>query len=98
MKFEWDENKNRHNQERHFLHFDDAKEIFNNPTISIIDARRDYGEVRYIDIGVVEFEGFSAIITIVYTKRRDVIRIISARKANKKERKMYNEYIKKRIT
>ncbi len=86
MKFEWDENKNKSNQEKHGIDFNDAKEVFSdeNRTISQ-DNRTNYGEKRWITIGKM----YKAIIVVIYTIR-NATRIISARMANKKEREKYN--------
>ncbi len=51
------------------------------------DTRKDYGETRYIGIGKV----VEKIIIVVYTMRKTIIRLISARKANKKEKQIYYE-------
>lgn len=56
-----------------------------------IDNRRDYGEIRKISIGPIN----SHICVVVYTDREDNIRIISARRANQRERRRYYEYIEK---
>lgn len=88
-KFEWDEVKNKKNQEKHGIRFEDILEVFDYPMLTRVDDRYDYGEVRYIGIGKNQIAVF---FTIVYTKREARIRIISARKANKKERKMYGNY------
>lgn len=86
MAFEWDENKNESNQEKHGIDFDDAKEVFKdeNRTKSE-DDRKNYGEKRWITIGKM----YKAIVLVVYTMRDTAIRIISARMANKKERNQY---------
>lgn len=88
-KFEWDEGKNSTNQAKHGIRFEDILEVFDYPMLTKVDDRFDYGEVRYIGIGKNQIAVF---FTIVYTKREPKIRIISARKANKKERKLYGNY------
>ncbi len=86
MKFEWDENKNKSNRKKHGIDFNDAKEVFKDPNrTNSEDNRQDYGEKRWITIGKM----YKVIIVVVYTIR-DATRIISARMANKKERKHYN--------
>ena len=85
MKFEWDKNKNRSNQEKHGIDFNDAKEVFNDANrTNSEDNRYDYGEKRWITIGKM----YKAIIVVVYTIRK-ATRIISERMANKKERQEY---------
>ncbi|RLD66715.1 MAG: BrnT family toxin [Bacteroidetes bacterium] len=86
MTFEWDENKNKSNIEKHGIDFNDAKEVFkdiNKKTSP--DLRIDYGEDRWIAIGQV----VDTIIVVVFTVRNMVYRIISARYAKKKERNDY---------
>ena len=87
MEFEWDENKNKSNQEKHGLDFNDAKEVFNDENSKVSqDLRKDYGEYRWKIIGKI----YGSIISVIYTFRNKGIRIISARKASKKERDEYN--------
>jgi len=88
--FEWDDEKNLANIEKHGIDFDTAKRIFEGQTLTIIDDRFDYGEVREISIGMVD--GI-AILTVAHTDREDKIRIISARRANQKERAHYEQEI-----
>ncbi len=86
-KFEWDENKNKSNIDKHDISFDDAKAIFDDPKhLETEDTRKDYGENRFIIIGKVR----NAILTVVYTIRDTAKRLISARRSNKKERESYN--------
>jgi uncharacterized protein len=86
MRFEWDENKNNINILKHGIDFRDAKNAFEYPIIVKEDIRHEYGEKRFIAIGLLLPE---YIIVIVYTTRDLVIRIISARLANKKEKHIY---------
>ena len=90
MALEWDNNKNIINIEKHWIDFFNADKIFQNPIITKIDDRADYQEKRWIGIGKLE----QIIVVLVYTKRGKNIRIISIRKANKIERKIYNEQFK----
>ncbi|MGK7927167.1 MAG: BrnT family toxin [Spirulina sp.] len=48
MEFEWDIDKNKANQRKHKISFEEAAEIFRYPTYEIVDTRVDYGETRYI--------------------------------------------------
>ncbi len=88
MEFEWDHNKNQINIRKHDIDFIDAAKIFKDVNFIVNeDARRDYGETRYQIIGAVDPYG---VLLVVYTERHEnVIRIISARKADKKERLLY---------
>lgn len=91
MNFDWDENKNTINISKHGIDFNDIPEAFDNEMLIKKDEREDYGEDRFIGIGKI----MSVEIVIVWTIRGDKIRIISARQANKKERKIYNDKINK---
>lgn len=90
-KFEWDENKNRINIEKHGISFSTAQRIFENPVWSWHDNRYDYGENRFISIGVVD--GLE-VLTVVHTDRNGRKRLISARFASQKERTLYYEKIR----
>ncbi len=94
MEFEWDEKKNKANIRRHGISFELASIIFNDFVISRWDKRSYGGEEREISYGRIRGE---RIIVVVHIDRGEKIRIISARKANKKERKIYyDNYYKKR--
>lgn len=94
MQFEWDEIKNVANIKKHGISFEEAKAIFDDVVFTSIDERFDYEEIREISIGTIESV---VIVTVVHTDRGKVTRIISARKATKKERKKYYEYRAKTI-
>jgi uncharacterized DUF497 family protein len=86
MRYSWDERKNRSNIARHGIAFDDAKGIFEGPTVEKVDDRFDYGEVRVYAVGLVN--GLE--ITVVYTdKDDDERRIISAWRAEPHERRYF---------
>jgi uncharacterized DUF497 family protein len=87
MNFEWNEIKNETNIKRHGIDFQDAYLIFGYPIIIKTDSRKDYGEQRLIGLGLL----FEVEIVIVFTKRGGNIRVISIRRANKNERKIYQE-------
>ncbi len=89
MEFEWDIEKDQLNQKKHRISFEEAADIFRYPTYEIVDDRVDHGETRYIAIGN---NSQMTIITVVYTEREGRIRLISARRANKQERKLYYDY------
>lgn len=89
MQFEWDENKNRLNIQKHGIDFNDAIEIFKHPLLSLEDNREYYAEERWLGIGWIK----NMMGVVIYTERTgDVIRIISARKATKKEVHYYEQY------
>lgn len=82
--FEWDEHKNKLNQQKHKIAFEDATDVFND-TDRLQYASDKQGETRYLTIG----KAFQAIISVVYTMRGLLIRIISARRASQDERRAY---------
>ncbi|MFQ5343025.1 MAG: BrnT family toxin [Anaerolineae bacterium] len=74
------------NIRNHSIDFADAPTIFNGPMLIELDEREDDGEDRWIGIGILR----NIVAVVVFTEpRQDTIRIISARKANKHERKRY---------
>jgi hypothetical protein len=93
MTFEWDEDKNRINIGKHGVSFETAMRIFEGPVLSWIDDRKEYGEVRLRSIGQVD--GVT-ILAVIHTDRSGKTRIISARPADRTERKRYEETIQKR--
>ena len=90
MQFEWDENKNQLNQQKHGISFEEAKEIFYDTVFTSVSEKIDYGEIREISIGRIQSV---LIVAVVHTNRNGKVRIISARKATPKERRKYNEYL-----
>jgi uncharacterized DUF497 family protein len=68
---------------------DQAAAIFTGPTLEAQDNRRDYGEVRVQAIG----RAGDDILSVVYSDRGEVRRIISARLSNRKERKLWQSFI-----
>ncbi|MGM3307540.1 BrnT family toxin [Anabaena sp. WFMT] len=90
MQFEWDEAKNLENIRKHQIDFADVPEMFDSPMLIEEDERFDYGEERWLGIG---FLG-NGVAVVVWTERQgDVIRIISARRANRYERKKFEQYL-----
>ena len=86
MKFDWDDDKAAINLIRHNITFEMAALVFLDESRLIAhDNRFDYGEERMITMGHID----NRLHVIVYTEREDVIRIISARKANKREQERY---------
>jgi uncharacterized DUF497 family protein len=86
MKYEWDENKSRLNKEKHGIDFNAATNLWNDKDrIEIQTTFPD--EDRSILIAKIENKLWAAI----YTKRNDVIRIISVRRARKKETMLYEQ-------
>ena len=93
MQFEWDENKNAVNLKKHGISFGRASTIFDGFVLSRIDNWFYPGEERDISIGMIEG---GRVVVIVHVERNSKIRIISARKATKKERKLYYVYYHKK--
>lgn len=81
MQFEWDEAKHRQNLAQRGIGFDDGAMIFASEVVEHVDDRRDYGELRIRAIGM----SGDGLLHLVYTRRGDVRRIISVRRANRKE-------------
>ncbi|MBD2250149.1 BrnT family toxin [Nostoc parmelioides] len=90
MRFEWDEAKNLENIRKHEIDFADVPEMFESSMFVELDDRFDYGEDRWLGIG---FLG-NGIAVVVWTERQnEVIRIISARRANRYERQRFEQYL-----
>jgi len=85
MKFEWDENKRKLNLAKHGIDFKDAQQIFDGITFTFQDERYNYGEDRYITVGMLR----GTVVIAAHTERNDVIRLISVRKATKNEQKLF---------
>jgi uncharacterized protein len=87
-EFQWDDAKAAQNYAKHGVSFEAAKAVFKDPfAIEYLDDREDYGEERFIIIGLVE----SRLLFVAYTMRDEVIRIISARAAVPFEKREYHE-------
>jgi len=93
MKYEWDENKNKLNQQKHGISFEEAKEVFKDALqISKLDHRFNDFEERWITIGTTSKQKILVVANLFFTDDgEEIIRIISARKANKKERESYEK-------
>jgi uncharacterized DUF497 family protein len=86
MKFEWEERNSLACFRIRGFYFHLAAKVFGDPQRKVkLDSRFIYGEDRYLALGRVD----DRVLTIVYTMRNDAIRIISARKANSREVKKY---------
>jgi uncharacterized protein len=91
MIFEWDDAKSQRNLLERGFGFDHAAAIFSGLTLEARDSRRDYGEVRVQAIGCVGDD----ILYVVYSDRNEVRRVISARLANKKERRLWQSFVER---
>jgi uncharacterized DUF497 family protein len=84
--FEWDQAKAAANSADHGVSFETARAVFKDPfAIERLDDRENYGEERFILIGM----GEGAVLTIVYAQRAGRYRLISARRATKHEQDDY---------
>jgi uncharacterized protein len=93
MLFEWDEAKSRRTFRQRGFGFDYAAGIFGDLTLEKRDDRREYGEIRMQAIGRIGND----ILFVVYTDRGEVRRIISARRANRKERRLWHSFAERWI-
>ena len=85
MGFQWDADKSAANESKHGITFLQAAQIFRGPVLKRPDDRKDYGEQRFIALGACDGE----VLRVVFTERDGDIRLISAWKAGKHDRKKY---------
>ena len=91
MKITWDSVKAKSNRLKHRVFFSEVEPVFYDPhTISLEDPDSE-GEARHIVIGR---DVLGRVVVVIYTYRDSVIRLISARKASKTERNMYEKGIR----
>lgn len=89
MQFVWDENKNRANQKKHNIAFEEAKTVFYDDNARLIhDPEHSDSEERFILLGL--SSSLKLIIVVhAYKEKDEIVRIISARKVTKNESKYY---------
>lgn len=85
MEFEWDEAKRAEIYRKHGVDILEAALIFENEVLEKEDTRRDYGEKRMIALGIADGEVYR----VVYTKRNDIYRLITAWKGGQNDREEY---------
>ncbi len=90
MKVYWDTKKDKANFQKHGIHFSDAEAVFYDPNALTVEDEVAEGEQRHISVGI---GALGRVLVLVYTYRGDDIRLISARRASKKERGSYEEGI-----
>jgi len=90
MRFERDEVKRRLNIRLHGIDFVDVMKVFDVETVTLVDDRYEYGETRFLTLGLLN----GIVFAISHTETDDVIRIISARKAQKDEEITYFKEIR----
>ena len=89
LEFEWDPAKAEANLKEHGISFDEATTVFRDTlSITIADPDHSDSEDRFVDIGM---SHRLQLLVVSYTERQDKIRIISARRATRAERKSYEE-------
>jgi uncharacterized DUF497 family protein len=100
IRFEWDEAKNLSNRRKHGVSFEEASQVFLDPLFVSVQDRVESGELRWQTLGLVEN---LLLLTVAHTVREErdagtdyatsveVIRIISARPATRKERRRYED-------
>ena len=96
IRFEWDEAKNLSNRQKHGVSFEEASQVFRDPLYVSVQDRVEDGELRWQTMGCVEDV---LLLTVAHTVREErddgrsveVIRIISARPATRKERRRYED-------
>lgn len=87
MIYEWDDAKNRKNIAKHGLSFEDAEQVFEGPCVTFEDDRFAYGEERLVTLGLLA----GRLVVIAHSPRDERTRIISMRKGNRREEKIYQE-------
>ncbi len=83
--FAWDDTKRRANLKKHGIDFVDAEKNFRGATFTAEDTREDYGEQRFLTLGLLDDQ----VVSVTHTERGNDIRIISIRKATKYEARYY---------
>ena len=92
MEFEWNPAKERINIAKHGLDFTQASRVLQSDRLDRVDEREDYGEVRTISVGLLDGV---VVVVVVHTDRGGRTRIISARRAGRRERRLYEAAVRK---
>ncbi|MCI0333190.1 MAG: BrnT family toxin [Planctomycetes bacterium] len=89
MEFEWDDQKAARNLTKHGVSFQEAATVFGNPlAMTYYDPDHSQDEDRFLTVG---HSSAGGLLIVSHTDREDRVRIISARRATRKERKAYEE-------
>lgn len=92
IRFEWDARKAASNKRKHGVSFESAALVFGDPRVYEFEEGSEHGEVRYRALG----KALGSLLFVSYTSFKDgedeVVRIISARKAEPKERRAYQRH------
>ena len=91
MRIEWIPRKAASNLRKHGIRFSDAETVLFDPVAITRDDPGSRGEVRFVTVGV---DALGRIVVVVYAYRGDDIRLISARRATRREREQYEEGIR----
>lgn len=95
MKLEWNDAKNRANQQKHGVSFEEARELFDSGSdyLELFDVEQSDVEDRFISIGPIQ----RGLVLVVWTERdEDTLRVISARWATKHEQTLFHQYMDER--
>jgi uncharacterized DUF497 family protein len=91
LRFEWDETKNRSNRRKHGVAFEEAQTVFlDDDAVLIDDPDHSSDEDRFVLLGF-SSKARAIVVCHCYRKSGSVIRIISARKADRSERALYSQ-------
>ena len=89
MVFAWDPSKAAANLKNHHIDFREAATVFDDPlSTTFPDADHSTSERRFLIIGV---SAYGQVLVVSYTEEAETVRIISARRATRRERKFYEE-------
>ena len=85
MRFIWDKPKRQANLNKHGVDCTDAERVFAGPTFTFEDDREDYGEQRWVTLGLLGVQ----VVVIMHTETEEEIRVISMREANNNEQLLF---------
>ena len=89
MPFEWDSEKAVENLRKHGVPFEEAETVFDDPlSKTLLDPDHSEGEEHYLEIG---YSSRRRLLLVSYTERQGRVRIMSARRVTRKERRSYEE-------
>ena len=89
LRFEWDQRKAKQNLKKHGVSFEEAATVFGDPlSMTIADPLHSTVEQRWVTMGLTYRE---RLVVVVHTNRGSTIRLISARKATRREKRAYEE-------
>lgn len=89
MNIEWNEAKRRSNLHKHGFDFADAGLVFAGEIVTAEDTRWEYGETRFVTLGLLRGRA----VVIIHTEDEESIRVISMRKATRNEERIYYQTI-----